>query len=115
MNPCTQADLFILEYKEIIHRNRMSDWIYFKREGKVFNCRAKTISENGKVYLELKTPVKEVVYHTNIVSKEIRSVLEDNGVPILHPRKIKRMKERNISLEDIVKDQHPYRGKKVVV
>ena len=93
---------FVSVFKDdLLFAKKYCDYFYFKEDEKVFRVRGRIVKLNGKVVIEKKSDVElvEFVANTSNVKENLRGY-----VPILHPRKIKVMKERGLSLSDVLKD-----------
>ena len=89
--------------EEIVHHSKQSNVYWFKKNNKFFRCKGGQKIENGRFLITYQN-AEEMKYISNS-HKPSAIKARELGIPVLHTRKIVKMKKFGLCLSDIMKDQ----------
>ena len=72
----------------VVYKHNKTDWIYFEQDNKLFKARSKKYWQRGKEIFEIKEK-KEIFFGTLEQNPQIKKVIIEHGLPIIHHRKTK--------------------------
>jgi ABC-type molybdate transport system ATPase subunit len=75
----------IIPKEKILFNNRHNNIFYFVENKKLFRGKGNRIFQNGSLYYKLKIK-KEVTYGLLTQNEEIKKIVSDFGLPIIHHR-----------------------------
>lgn len=89
---------------KILHRSPFSQWFYFEHKGKLMRCTGNLTYHNRRFFVTPTNPAETIEFASlnGGISKPLRQLLKHFNVPILHYRKIKKMKEKGLILREVL-------------